>query len=208
MARPVGADAEVTKQKILDASTKLVAEHGIEGTSIRDIAAACGVSLATVLHYYGSKDGLYEAVVDGMYQELDALREALLANIKPGSIEEILADTVRAALKFVKQHKPAHRILLRTVLEHGGMRADRRDRYLRPFLDDVTKLLAPILEVDPIRARMTAQSIVHLIVRYVLHPSAELKIITDATTDDEAHKRLEQHLIDLMRSMLLPGKKR
>jgi AcrR family transcriptional regulator len=205
MARPVGADAEQTKKNILEAASRLVAERGIEGTSIRDIAGACNVSLATVLHYYGSKDGLYEACIDAMYTELDQLRAALFAGVRPGgSLEDLLADTVRAALKFVKQHRPAHRILLRTVLEQGGMRADRRDRYLRPFLDDVTTLLAPVLGADPIRVRMTAQSLVHLIVRYSLHPLNEMKIITDATTEDEVNKRLEQHLIDITLSMMLP----
>jgi AcrR family transcriptional regulator len=204
----VGADAEATRRNILAAASRLVSERGIEGTSIRDVAAAAGVSLATVLHYYGSKDGLYEACIDAMYAELDTLRAALFAAVQPqASLEELLSGTVRAAFEFARAHRPAHRILLRTVLEHGGMRADRRDRYLRPFLDDVTALLAPALSLDPLRVRMTAQSLVHLIVRYTLHPAAELKIITGASTEEEARKRIEAHLIDIMQAMLLPRAK-
>ncbi len=52
MARPVAADAEATKARILAAATALVAERGIDGTTVRDVAARASVSLATILHYF------------------------------------------------------------------------------------------------------------------------------------------------------------
>lgn len=204
MARPVAADAEATRARILQSALRLVADRGIEGTSIRDVAAGAGVSLATVLHYYGSKDGLYEACIEAMYAELEDLRAALVATARPGvSPAALVEDTVRAAVGFVRAHRSAHRILLRTVIDEGGMRADRRERFLKPFLDDASALLAPVLGLDPVHVRLTAQSIVHLTVRYMLHSPEELRLLTGARTDAAAEAAVEEHIVDVARAMLL-----
>ncbi len=42
----------------------------IEGATLRGVAAAAGVDPALVAHYFGSKDALWEAVVDRMSQRL------------------------------------------------------------------------------------------------------------------------------------------
>lgn len=204
MARPVGADAEATKARILDAAVALVAEHGIDGTSIRDIAAGARVSLATVLHYYGSKDGLYDACIDSMYTELDQMRGAIFAAFRPGaSVAELLDDAVTAAVAFVRQHRQANRILLRTILDEGGMRPERRDRYLGAFLDEVSAALAPLLELPVAQVKLRLQSLVHLMVRYSLHNGAELKMITGARTESEALGAVDRHLAQVARALFL-----
>lgn len=205
MARPVAADAEATRARILQAALALVADHGIDGTSIRDVAAGAKVSLATVLHYYGSKEGLYEACIDAMYLELEALRGTLLAALRPGiSVDELVTETVRAAVRFVRAHRSAHRILLRTVIDEGGMKPDRRERYLKPFLDDVSTALAPLLGLDPAHVRLTAQSVTHLTVRYMLHSPEELRMLTGESNAARAEAAVEQHIVDVARAMLLP----
>lgn len=49
------------RERILDATLRLFAERGPDGTTVRDIAAAAEVSPANVLHHFGSKDALREA---------------------------------------------------------------------------------------------------------------------------------------------------
>ena len=205
MARPVAADAVATKSRILHSALALVADNGIEGTSIRDVAAGAKVSLATVLHYYGSKDGLYQACVDSMYQELEQMRASLFATLRPGvPVPELIADAVRVAVQFIQQHRTAHRILMRMMIDEGGMRPDRRENWLRPFLTDIGALLAPLLGLPVARVRMTAQTIVHLAVRYSLHNAAELHIITGVEDDDGARAAIENHIIDVAHAMLSP----
>src|SRR5436305_11054782 len=47
-----------TKQKILDAAEKLIAEQGYAGTSLRQIIGSAGVNLASIHYHFGSKDDL------------------------------------------------------------------------------------------------------------------------------------------------------
>jgi TetR/AcrR family transcriptional regulator, regulator of cefoperazone and chloramphenicol sensitivity len=56
------AAADLTaRARIRDAAIRLFGERGIEGASIRDIAAEAGVSSGLVRHHFGSKEALREA---------------------------------------------------------------------------------------------------------------------------------------------------
>jgi len=53
-----GSDKPV-QERLLDAAEELFCEHGFEGTSVRDIAAAAGCNIASVNYYFGGKEKLY-----------------------------------------------------------------------------------------------------------------------------------------------------
>ncbi|MGZ0148273.1 TetR/AcrR family transcriptional regulator [Kribbella sp. WER1] len=55
------AEDLTARARIRDAAITLFGERGIEGASIRDIAAAAGVSSGLVRHHFGSKESLREA---------------------------------------------------------------------------------------------------------------------------------------------------
>jgi AcrR family transcriptional regulator len=46
---------------ILDALLKVVAEHGLEKATVREVAAAAGVAIGTVQHYFPTKDNMMSA---------------------------------------------------------------------------------------------------------------------------------------------------
>lgn len=52
------------KSRLLEAGTKLIAEQGLAGASVRDICAEAGVGRNMIHHYFGSKDGLFQAILD------------------------------------------------------------------------------------------------------------------------------------------------
>jgi AcrR family transcriptional regulator len=208
MARPVAADAEATKARILAAGIHLVSLRGVDGTTVRDIAAEAKVSLATVLHYFGSKDGLYSAVVEAMDNELGTLRLALIAAAGLGSgkgqdAEQMLAAMVRQAWRFALDHRVAHRVILRAVLDHGGMPDERIERFVRPSLDDAEALLVPLLGVTGLQARLALQTLVMLSSRYAICGDNELCLITRAPTVAEAREAIGDHLVDVACSLLL-----
>lgn len=51
------------RSQILDVAEKLFAEHGLDGTSIREVSAALQCNNAMIYYYYDSKEALYGAVV-------------------------------------------------------------------------------------------------------------------------------------------------
>lgn len=52
------------KQHIINAAVELFAEKGFEGSSIRELAAKAQVNVAMVNYYFGSKDKLFETIVE------------------------------------------------------------------------------------------------------------------------------------------------
>jgi len=60
------------RREILDRAIEVFAERGADGTSLRRIAEAIGVSHATLLHYFDSREQLLVAV----YEHAESLRTA------------------------------------------------------------------------------------------------------------------------------------
>ncbi|MGD6746536.1 TetR family transcriptional regulator [Streptomyces sp. BH106] len=56
-------DPEGNRRAVLEAARRLFAAHGYQGVAIRAIAAEAGVTPGLVMAYFGSKDGLFRAVV-------------------------------------------------------------------------------------------------------------------------------------------------
>ena len=76
-----------TKERILDASERLLAERGLAGTSLRSITAAAGVNLAAVHYHFGSKEELLRALFARRLEPLNRERLRLLDRCEAGSRE-------------------------------------------------------------------------------------------------------------------------
>jgi AcrR family transcriptional regulator len=62
--RPRVRDAEATKARLLRAATDEFAAHGIAGARVDRIGAAADANKALIYTYFGSKDQLFDAVMD------------------------------------------------------------------------------------------------------------------------------------------------
>lgn len=58
------------REAILRAATDLFLKHGFEGTSLGMVIEGSGGSRRTIYERFGNKEGLFEAVVDGMLDDL------------------------------------------------------------------------------------------------------------------------------------------
>ncbi len=67
------SDDRTARARIRDEALRLFADNGPDGVTIRDVAAAAGVSPALVMRHYGTKDGLREAVSEHVMRVLEAM---------------------------------------------------------------------------------------------------------------------------------------
>ena len=86
-----------TRAAIRNAALRLFAEHGPDRVTVRQIAAAVGVSPALVLHHFGSKDGLREAVDEVAARAFDAVLEGLDGS-DGGEMTDALTGAASASL--------------------------------------------------------------------------------------------------------------
>lgn len=62
--------AEDSRALILDIAQRRLASHGLDGLNVADIAAEAGMSHGTVLHHFGSSDGMRTALAQRMADRL------------------------------------------------------------------------------------------------------------------------------------------
>lgn len=67
-----------TKEKLLQTATEMFAQYGINGVSTRDLVKKSGVNLCSINYYFGSKQKLYEAVMDNVF----TLQKNFIATVK------------------------------------------------------------------------------------------------------------------------------
>ena len=111
-----------SRAAILDAAEKLFAEKGYEATSLSEVGAAAGVSRGTPGYFFGSKQELYDAVLERCYEEVRqavrAGRARALASQQPP--EAILAGAVSDYFDFLAARPNFIRLIERRALSGGA----------------------------------------------------------------------------------------
>ncbi|PSJ44467.1 transcriptional regulator BetI [Zobellella endophytica] len=102
---PIVGVQETRKQQLIEATLASVAEYGLQHTTINSISRLAGMSSGIISHYFGGKQGLIEATVR---QLLDELKQALLsrasADIAP---QQRLLRIVEANFTEFQRSRPA-----------------------------------------------------------------------------------------------------
>jgi len=87
---PQKRDAEKTRQSILRAGLREFAMHGFSGGRAERIARTARRNIRMLYHYFGSKEGLYESVLEEAYSQI-RMQEAKLALSEEEPLESLLA---------------------------------------------------------------------------------------------------------------------
>lgn len=178
MARPRNADAELTKQRILDAAIERFGAHGLRETSLRTIAADAGVTFATVHHYFGCKSELFARCLEAGYAHLADLPPALGETLTEteGGLDVKLAAVARRAFHFARERSAVSRLLLRAMLYEDAA-TERARRAQQQYLDVASALLAPVVGRTQEDLRVPLQGLMILLTRMAVMSDAELVII-------------------------------
>jgi AcrR family transcriptional regulator len=78
-----------TKQKILDAAERLIAEQGYAATSLRQIIGEAGVNLASVHYHFGSKEELLNELVARKVNPVNEKRLEMLERLLAESAHQV-----------------------------------------------------------------------------------------------------------------------
>jgi AcrR family transcriptional regulator len=91
------------RARIRDAAIKLFAEKGMDGTTVRDITQAAGVSPGLLRHHFGSKEGLREVCDEYILERSMGIKEEILIDGKlanPGFMPSV-QPTVMLAYRYI-----------------------------------------------------------------------------------------------------------
>jgi AcrR family transcriptional regulator len=77
--RPRRRDAAKSRAALLAVAERRFCDHGFDGVSLQEIGAAAGLSRGTPSYFFGSKEGLYGAVLDEVFAGRDEATRAAFA---------------------------------------------------------------------------------------------------------------------------------
>ncbi len=98
------------RAKILNYALKLFAARGYEAVGVQEIVEAAGITKPTLYHYFGSKQGLLEAVLK---ENLELLFEAVKqATVYHGDLPLTLNQVVATYFNFARDNVTFYRMQL------------------------------------------------------------------------------------------------
>jgi AcrR family transcriptional regulator len=112
--------AEERRVQILETALEVFASHGFKGTSIKDIAAAAGISQGLMYHYFASKEDLLEAVVE-YHSFLPQLRQ-ILSEAGGRPVEEVFARIAGDFLEMLDSKALLVKIFLQEIETNAMVR--------------------------------------------------------------------------------------
>ena len=118
MSRAEQRDA--TRQRIVDAAIETFAEHGFGASSTRDIAARAGVTQGLLTYHFASKDELWRAAADQIF---DGLVAALALDAAAAGGDARTA--IRTYVQFAAEHPELFHFMV-----DAGRHDDDRMRWL------------------------------------------------------------------------------
>ncbi len=143
---------DTTAEKILRAASKLMGDHGFDGTSAQAIADRASVNKALVFYHFGNKAKLFERVLEHLLEGMVGALEEAVDTVDPNAtIEAALHHVLDAYIDYVERN-PAYPRLIQQELAHKKGRHDLIGSYNVKNFNVIEKLLSPMKANNPLFA--------------------------------------------------------
>ena len=157
--------SELSRERLIEAATRLFAERGYRDASVQAIGEAAGISRGSIFWHFGSKEGLLWAVVQRAFTRWEA--ETLVPEVGDARGQEAIARALRAHRRFLAGDGGTLRLLFVLMFEALGPRPELAGEFAR-LHRDLRVLATPWLEEavadGDIRDDVDPETIVTLII--------------------------------------------
>lgn len=100
--------ADEPRARLVEAAIEQIEQRGLARLTIREVAAAAGANIAAVNYYFGSKDALVSAALEGtirvMMEDIDEILKSASGSPKQG-FAELLEYLIEGTLRFPRISK-------------------------------------------------------------------------------------------------------
>jgi TetR/AcrR family transcriptional regulator len=166
--RRTGSDPQKTREKILARASAEFAARGFAGARVDAIARRCGLAKNSLYHYFGSKEGLFVAVLERMYEGLRSRQRdfAIRGSDPVEAMRRLIAHTFSALI----ENGEAIALLNDENLHKG--RHLRRSRRIRALYDPLVDTIREVLrrgsaqgifrrDIDPVTLYLSLSSLAY-----------------------------------------------
>ncbi len=127
------------REILLDVAISLFSQRGYDAVGVQEVVEAAGVTKPTLYHYFDSKRGLLDALVQ---REEGAMITAILkASIYQGDLVAALERITAAYFQFSKNHPAFYRLQMAMVFAPPESEANQA---VKPFIDQQMEILEEV----------------------------------------------------------------
>jgi AcrR family transcriptional regulator len=131
---------QLSRSRILRAAEPLFVARGFHGTSMRDVAEAAELPLASVVYHFARKEGLYAAVLEAIAADLLGVLHRTRGHDRDRDGEPLEAElAVRALVRWSLENQGRIRLIMRELLDNPARVSRARSL---PFAPVLTQLAA------------------------------------------------------------------
>ena len=143
MNKVIDAQQATSAERILSTALDLFAIKGYDATAVREICEAAGITKPTLYHFFGSKDGVLQALVNTGFRQYRAIVNAALDT--PGSFEERVKVLARSVFQSASS-KPLFWRFIHSVIWAPPGTALPQTESCTQFYDGLVDVLAAAAE--------------------------------------------------------------
>lgn len=126
-----------TREKLLDAAFRLMAEHGMDPVAINDITEAADVGFGSFYNHFPSKEAIHSAVIDLVFEDFADALDRRVAGVEDPA--EVIAIGVRHAILRARCDPLWGRFLLREGFSARVLSSGLGVRLLRDIQAGIAK---------------------------------------------------------------------
>ncbi|CAE6836259.1 TetR/AcrR family transcriptional regulator [Paraburkholderia haematera] len=127
--------AQETRSAILNAALAEFATKGFEAASIRSIADRIGLQHPLITYHYRSKDVLWQAVAEFVFERIRHEWDAYLTDTPPAMAADRVKLVYRALFRFTVDFPEFHRFMLQEFLVYSPRLQWLADTVLKPLIN-------------------------------------------------------------------------
>jgi AcrR family transcriptional regulator len=195
------------REDILDVAENLFAEQGFEAVSIRDISKAAGINIAMVSYYFGSKEKLYEDVINRKLISTELLHRH--TDHCTTYTEKLFALVDIYIEKFFERRQFQNIIFREMTMNQRTVMAEKITAMVHQnflLVVDIINKGIKQKEFRKVDVEMTVMSVIGIIRMYTTSGNMACKILkVDKECDafDQKHKtRLRKHIREVLSNHL------
>jgi AcrR family transcriptional regulator len=184
-------EAERTRTRILDRAERLFARRGYRGVSLRELSRACGVRPFTIQHHFGSKPGLYQAVLSRWDEEILKRVSAIVTS--QGDFAATVERVVEELFDFFLEKRGWVALSVRAALGEGLAKGvSLREQSWVQFIDEsLSRRRVGALHHDLGLLLITVEGILH---HHILSTAHYKRLFGKDLSDPRIRERTKQHL--------------
>jgi TetR/AcrR family transcriptional regulator len=194
-------DKNDLRNKLISIATRLFAERGLNGVSIRALSNAAGVSISMISYHFGGKEGLYSSVLQEQFSSFEHIEE-----INNADAEAL--TKIEAYIRWIIVRHRNNPYLLRFYTSELTNPTQFFSLIVQPAIEKVIQILVRIIEEGISKNKFrkdlnpvdTVLAIAGMVNYYFLSTLATQELISHSPERDEV---LIRHYMDIFTKGIL-----